>query len=154
VTARPEAVAEDCASFAFLQLCRNQPDLCEQTPGWLRTVARHEAYAWDRHTNRCVPLDEPAASIEGGSVTFADLVPAPVDVELAFDAREALRSLAGLGDRRRTALTLKVARYSYRRSKSCSASRFTWINRHLTEGRAELRKQARVAEAAVEARCR
>jgi len=150
----PEAVAEDCASFAFLQLCRRQPERCEQTPGWLRVVARHEAYAWHRHTNRCWSLDEPAASVEGGSVTFTDLVPAPVDIELAFDAREALRSLAGLGDRRRTALTLKVAGYSYREIQDLLGVTFTWINRHLTEGRAELRKRARLAEAAVEARCR
>jgi RNA polymerase sigma factor (sigma-70 family) len=148
----PEAVAEDCASFAFLQLCRNQPDRCEQTPGWLRTVARHEAYAWHRHTNRCWSLDERAAG--GGGAAFTDLVPAPVDVELAFDAREALRSLAGLGDRRRTALTLKVAGYSYREIQDLLGVTFTWINRHLTEGRAELRKRARLADAAVEARCR
>ena len=150
----PEAVAEDCASIAFLQLCRRQPERCEQTPGWLRVVARHEAYAWHRHTNRCWSLDEPAASVEGGSVTFTDLVPAPVDVELAFDAREALRSLAGLGDRRRTALTLKVAGYSYREIQELLGVTFTWINRHITEGRAELRKRERVADAAVEARCR
>ena len=85
---------------------------------------------------------------------FTDLVPAPVDVELAFDAREALRSLAGLGDRRRTALTLKVAGYSYREIQELLGVTFTWINRHLTEGRAELRKRAREADAAVEARCR
>ena len=100
----PEAVAEDCASIAFLQLCRTQPERCEQTPGWLRVVARHEAYAWHRHTKRCWSLDEPAPAVEGSRAAFTDLVPAPVDVELAFDAREALRSLAGLGDRRRTAL--------------------------------------------------
>ena len=77
----------------------------------------------------------------------------PVDVELAFDAREALRSLARLGDRRRTALTLKVAGYSYREIQDLLGVTFTWINRHLTEGRAELRKRARLADAAVEARC-
>jgi len=150
----PEAVAEDCASFAFMQLCRTQPDRCEQTPGWLRTVARHEAYAWHRHTNRCWSLDEPAPALDGRRATFTDLVPAPVDVELAVDAREALRSLAGLGDRRRTALTLKVAGYSYSEIQQLLGVTFTWINRHVTEGRAELRKRARVAEAAAEARCR
>jgi RNA polymerase sigma factor (sigma-70 family) len=149
----PEAVAEDCASFAFLQLCRNQPERREQTPGWLRTVARHEAYAWHRHSNRCWSLDEPARGVDGGSLTFTDLVPEPVDVELAFDAREALRSLAGLGDRRRTALTLKVAGYSYREIQEMLGVSFRWISRHVTEGRGELRRQARLAEAAVDARC-
>ena len=77
----PEAVAEDCASFAFLQLCRRQPDRCEQTPGWLRVVARHEAYAWHRHTARCRSLDDPVSetsALGGGEcATFADLVRAP-----------------------------------------------------------------------------
>jgi RNA polymerase sigma factor (sigma-70 family) len=136
----PEAVAEDCASIAFLQLCRRQPERCEQTPGWLRVVARHEAYAWHRHTNRCWSLDEPVPAADGGRITFTDLVPAPVDVELAFDAREALRSLAALGDRRRTALTLKVAGYSYREIQELLGVTFTWVNRHITEGRGELRK--------------
>jgi DNA-directed RNA polymerase specialized sigma24 family protein len=95
-----------------------------------------------------------APAFEGGRASFTDLVPAPVDVELAFDAREALRSLAGLGDRRRTALTLKVAGYSYREIQELLGVTFTWINRHITEGRAELRKRERVADAAVEARCR
>ena len=38
----PEAVAEDCASLAFLQLCRTQPDRTVNVAGWLRVVARHE----------------------------------------------------------------------------------------------------------------
>jgi RNA polymerase sigma factor (sigma-70 family) len=143
----PEAVAEDCASIAFLQLCRKQPDRCERTPGWLRVVARHEAYAWHRHARRCWSLDEPVAESSatgaGERATFADLVRAPVDVDLAVDAREALRSLAGLGDRRRAALTLKVAGYSYREIQEILGVTYTWINRHLTEGRAALRRQAR-----------
>ena len=152
----PEAVAEDCASFAFLQLCRRQPTRCEQTPGWLRIVARHEAYAWHRHTRRCPSLDEPvsdAPELGGDRATFADLVRAPVDIELAVDAREALRSLAGLGERRRTALTLKVAGYSYREIQELLGVSYTWINRHITEGRAKLRERARDAEEAVEEAC-
>ena len=151
----PEAVAEDCASFAFLQLCRRQPDRCDQTPGWLRVVARHEAYAWHRHMRRYLSLDDPVAeapSLGGGDrATYADLVRAPVDVELAVDAREALRALAGLGERRRAALTLQVAGYSYREIQALLGVSYTWINRHVTEGRATLRERARAADAEVEA---
>ena len=147
----PEAVAEDCASFAFLQLCRCQPRRCEQTGGWLRTVARHEAYKWHRLIRRFPSLDEGPLTTggEGGErVPPADRVSAPVDVDLAVDAREALRSLAGLGDRRRAALTLKVAGYSYREIQQLLGVSYTWVNRHITEGRAELRERAREVEAA------
>jgi RNA polymerase sigma factor (sigma-70 family) len=154
----PEAVAEDCASIAFLQLCRKQPERCEQTPGWLRVVARHEAYAWHRHIKRCPSLDEPLAEVSamgaGERATFADLVRAPVDVELAVDAREALRGLAGLGERRRAALTLKVAGYSYKEIQELLGVSYTWVNRHITEGRAKLRQSAREAEEAIEGACR
>ena len=152
----PEAVAEDCASFAFLQLCRRQPHRCEQTPGWLRIVARHEAYAWHRHMHRFPSLDEGPRRTkgEGGEpLSPAERIRSPVDVDLAVEAREALRSLAGLGERRRAALTLKVAGYSYREIQEMLGVTYTWINRHLTEGRAALRRQAREADEPVAGRC-
>ena len=149
----PEAVAEDCASFAFLQLCRRQPNRCEQTPGWLRTVARHEAYAWHRLTNRFPSLDEGPRRTrgeEGEPLSPAERIRAPVDVELAVEARDALRSLAELGDRRRAALTLQVAGYSYREIQGLLGVSYTWVNRHITEGRAKLRQRAHDAEDGVE----
>jgi len=153
----PEAVAEDCASFAFMQLCRRQPSRCEHTPGWLRTVARHEAYAWHRHMRRFPSLDEGprrTGGEGGGPISPAERVRAPVDVELAVDARDALRSLAGLGERRRAALTLQVAGYSYREIQQLLGVSYTWVNRHITEGRAKLRERARVAQEAVDPSCR
>jgi RNA polymerase sigma factor (sigma-70 family) len=145
----PEAVAEDCASFAFLQLCRRQPNRCEQTPGWLRTVARHEAYAWHRLMHRFPSLDEGPRRTEsegGGPISPAERIRAPVDVDLAVDAREALRTLAGLGERRRAALTLQVAGYSYKEIQQLLGVSYTWVNRHITEGRAKVRERAREAE--------
>jgi RNA polymerase sigma factor (sigma-70 family) len=150
----PEAVAEDCASFAFLQLCCSQPERCAQTPGWLRVVARHEAYAWHRRTSRFPSLDEPAGAprADGGArTTFAELVRAPLDVELAVEAREALRGLARLGDARRAALTLKVAGYSYREIQELLGVSYTWVNRHITEGRRKLRHDAAEADRRVDA---
>jgi RNA polymerase sigma factor (sigma-70 family) len=150
----PEAVAEDCASFAFLQLCRTQPRRSGQTPAWLRTVARYEAYAWHRHRRRFPSLDEGpqrTQSEDGESVPASERVRAHVDVELPVEAREALRSLAALGERRRAALTLQVAGYSYREIQQLLGVTYTWVNRHITEGRAQLRRQASEAEQAVEA---
>ena len=153
----PEAVAEDCASFAFLQLCRRQPNRCEQTPGWLRTVARHEAYAWHRHMHRFPSLDEGPRRTggEGGEpISPAERIRARVDVDLAVDAREALRTLAGLGERRRAALTLQVAGYSYKEIQEMLGVSYTWINRHISEGRAKLRERAQEADAAADEACR
>jgi RNA polymerase sigma factor (sigma-70 family) len=137
----PEDVAEDCVSFAFLQLCRKQPAGGEATVGWLRVVARHEAYAWQRGARRLRSLDECASrrTHDGEYVSVAELVRAPVDVELAVEAREALRALARLRPKRRRALALKVAGLHYREIQERLGVTYTWVNRHISEGRAELR---------------
>jgi DNA-directed RNA polymerase specialized sigma24 family protein len=51
--------------------------------------------------------------------------------------REPLRALAGLRCRRRI-LELKVAGFSYREIMELLGVTYTNVNRHLTEGRAEL----------------
>ena len=95
----PEAVAEDCASFAFLQLCRKQPERGPATVGWLRLVARHEAFAWRRQRRRLRVIDQE----DGWSrpTPVVECIPARLDVEIAHEARELLRSIAGLGTHRR-----------------------------------------------------
>jgi RNA polymerase sigma factor (sigma-70 family) len=143
----PEAVAEDCVCFAYLQLCRRQPERRDQTPGWLRTVARHEAYAWHGYNRRFPTTDGgPAGGADGERlverVSAAEQIPAPVDVELAFQAREALRSVAGLGQRRRIALTLQIAGFSYAEIQATLGVTYTWVNRHITEARGKLRRDA------------
>jgi RNA polymerase sigma factor (sigma-70 family) len=153
----PEAVAEDCASFAILQLYRRKPDAPDVTPGWLRVVARHEAYAWHSDNKRFPRVRETrpdGPTLERGveAVSAAELIESPVDVELAFQAREALRALAGLGERRRVALTLKVAGYSYAEIQQRLGVTYTWVNRHVTEARGKLRRDAQVADEAVDLR--
>jgi DNA-directed RNA polymerase specialized sigma24 family protein len=93
----PEAVAEDCASFAFLQLCRNQPERGPGTVGWLRVVARHEAFAWLRQRRRLPVLEEEEEEGWNRSTPGVERIPARLDVELAHEARELLRSIAALG---------------------------------------------------------
>jgi RNA polymerase sigma factor (sigma-70 family) len=65
-----------------------------------------------------------------------------LDTELAVEAREALRALAGLRWRRRRVLELKLAGFSYREIMELLGVTYTNVNRHLTEGRAELRRAA------------
>src|SRR3954454_14730167 len=108
-----DEVAEDAAAHAWVQLCRTQPERTEKLPGWLRVVALYEGYNLLRKAGR-EPLFEDACRRERGSagggkpVPLEEIAEAPVDVDLAVEAREALRALAGLRWRRRRMLALKA----------------------------------------------
>ena len=134
----PEAVAEDCASFAFLQLCRKQPERGPATVGWLRIVARHEAFAWLRQRCRLRVLDEEDGW--GPPTPAVERIPARLDIELAHAARELLRSIAALGTHRRRALTLRAAGYSYREIQQAAG-------RHLHLGQPSRRRGPAGAQA-------
>ena len=85
----------------------------------------------------------------GQPLDWQELLPSTVDTELAVEARELLRGLAGLRWHQRTVLTLQLAGYSYTEIAERLGKTYTWVNRHLTEGRAELRhRQACEVEAA------
>jgi DNA-directed RNA polymerase specialized sigma24 family protein len=66
-------------------------------------------------------------------------------VELAVEAREALRALAGLRWRRRRVLELRLAGYRYKEIARVLGVTYTNMNRPVTEGRAELRELANAA---------
>ena len=88
--------------------------------------------------------DKPHRRRDGASgepVHWQELLPAPVDTELAVDARELLRALASLRWHQRAVLTLRLAGYSYKEIAERLGKTYTWVNRHLTEGRAELRRR-------------
>jgi RNA polymerase sigma factor (sigma-70 family) len=141
-TGASPALVEDACCFAWLQLLRYQPDR-DHTVGWLRVVARHEALRLLAKGPRLESLDEPVGREEGeGSLALADVVPGDFDLERTLEAREALRSLAGLRWRRRRALALQAAGYSYKEITEKLGVTYTNVNRHITEGRAELRKAA------------
>jgi RNA polymerase sigma factor (sigma-70 family) len=149
VTARrfggSQELAEDACAFAWLQLLRCQPDR-EAVVGWLRVVARNEGLRLLRIRRRepfledrpCLRSD-PAS---GEPLGWQELLPAADDIEVAVEARELLRALAGLRWHQRTALTLQLAGYSYNEIAQRLGRTYTWVNRHLTEGRAELRRRS------------
>jgi RNA polymerase sigma factor (sigma-70 family) len=148
VTARrlggSQELAEDACAFAWLQLLRCQPDR-EAVAGWLRVVARNEGYRLLR-TSRREPFleDKPYPRCDGATgepLDWQELLPAAVDTELAVEARELLRSLACLRWHQRTVLTMQLAGYSYKEIAQRLGKTYTWVNRHLTEGRAELRRR-------------
>jgi DNA-directed RNA polymerase specialized sigma24 family protein len=92
------------------------------------------------------PLEEPTSEgwdgQTGEPLTLAERIPAPVDTELAVEAREALRALPGLRWRPRRVLALKLAGFSYHDIMEFLGVTYTNVNRHLSEGRAELRSTA------------
>jgi RNA polymerase sigma factor (sigma-70 family) len=148
VTARrfggSQELAEDACAFAWLQLLRCQPDR-EAVVGWLRVVARNEGHRLLRISRREPFLeDRPHPrhdTASGEPLDWQELLPAPVDTELAAEAREALRALSGLRWHQRTVLTMQLAGYSYKEIAARLGKTYTWVNRHLTEGRAELRRR-------------
>jgi len=140
-----DATVEDAVSFAFLQLCRTPPERGDSLSAWLRVVARHEALRDDRRQRRTVSLDAPPPGQDeqtGERMNLADRLPAPVDTELAVEAREALRALADLRWRRRRVLALKVAGFSYAEIQERLGLTYTNVNRQLTRSRKELRDAA------------
>jgi RNA polymerase sigma factor (sigma-70 family) len=141
-----EALAEDACAHAWLQLCRTQPERTDSLPGWLRVVALHEGFRLLRKGARELPAEDVCRQERqeegrgGKSVPLAEILEAPVDVELAVEAREALRAVAGLRWRRRRMIELRLAGYSYQEIARMLGVTYTNVNRHVTEGNAELRE--------------
>ena len=148
VTARrfggSQELAEDACAFAWLQLLQYQPDR-EAVVGWLRVVARNEGLRLLRTSRREPSLEDrphPRHDVASGEpLDWQELLAAPADTELAVEAREVLRALAGLRWHQRTVLTMQLAGYSYKEIALRLGRTYTWVNRHLTEGRAELRRR-------------
>jgi len=134
----PEALIEDACATAWAILLRRQPERTETLFGWLRTVAIHEAYALSRQQRRTASLDHVDA--RGGD----DLVARLEDhrsLEDALEARGALRVLAGLPERQRTTLALKVAGFRYAEIQRLRGDvTYTNVNRQLVKARQRIRE--------------
>jgi RNA polymerase sigma factor (sigma-70 family) len=119
-------LAEDACGLAWLQLLRLQPD-ADRIVGWLYTVAKHEAFALLARARREIPGDElPIVATVSDS---ADVV----------DARDALRLLAQLKPQQRQVLLLRAEGHSYKAICELTGRTYTWVNRHISEGRQALR---------------
>lgn len=141
----PEALIEDACQFAWLALCRHQPER-DNVLAWLGVVARHEALRLVGQWKRLTPASSVSITDERGNRQEfdPDLTPAPERDPLdALDARATFDALAALKPAQRSALALKAFGFSYREiQRLCGDRTYTWVNRHITEGRAALRAQA------------
>ena len=141
----PEELIEDACQFAWLTLCRKQPER-DNIVGWLVVVARHEAYRLARDYKRTRPASCVANTDEHGRTSEfdPDQVQGPErDLIAGLEARGAIEQLAGLRPAQRQTLSLKAAGFSYKEIQEiCGGKTYTWVNRHITEGRAALRALA------------
>ena len=116
---------------------------------WLTVVARREAYRLVREYRRATPASDIVSVDDHGraDVFDADQVEAPERGPLGPMAmRELLEALAGLRPGQRRTLALKVAGFSYKEiQRLCGGKTYTWVNRHITEGRAALRAHVQAA---------
>lgn len=95
---------------------------------WLKVVARHEAF--DARRKR---LGE---RLDDGAL--AALTPAPTPRR--DDALDLLHAVGRLHPMQRYALARQAAGLSYHEIVAESGRTYTWVNRHLAEGRAALRE--------------
>jgi RNA polymerase sigma factor (sigma-70 family) len=125
---------EDACQTAWTILLRRQPDRASVF-AWLYVVAIHEAYRLSAIERRELHLEDLA--IEGDWET---ILASRVTVEDQLDALEALRALAGLPDRQRQDLSLRVAGFTYREIAAMTGGRtYTNVNKHLVKARAAIR---------------
>ena len=128
----PDALVEDACQAAWVIAWTHRDRVSDECPlGWLVTVARHELLALLRKCRHELATGEEMITADRRC-----------DVELALDAREALAALTTLSANQRQALSLKAAGYSYGELAELTGKTYTWVNRHLSEGRARLRALA------------
>jgi DNA-directed RNA polymerase specialized sigma24 family protein len=126
----PDELIEDACAIAWMQLCRTQPTR-ENIMAWLITVARHAALHLLKGETATEELED-AGWVVGGSVDD--------DADLAREVRALLEGLSELKPAQRTTLALKAAGFKYTEIQElCGGKTYTWVNRHITEGRAALR---------------
>jgi DNA-directed RNA polymerase specialized sigma24 family protein len=75
-------------------------------------------------------------------VALSGARPSPPTSRWRSRPREALRALSGLRRRRRHVLEPKLAGFSYREIMELLGVIYTNVNRHLSEGRTDLRRAA------------
>jgi DNA-directed RNA polymerase specialized sigma24 family protein len=131
----PRELIEDACQVAWTIMLRSQPDRTAIF-AWLRVVAIHEAYRLSAIERRELRVGDLAT--EGDWET---ILAGCVTVEDQLEALEALRALAGLPDRQRQDLSLRVAGFSYREIAAMTDGRtYTNVNKHLVKARTAIRR--------------
>lgn len=121
--------AEDAMAFAWLQLARREDELVGNVAGWLYTVAKHELWAQLRIARRATGIDAPEQAVE-------------YDLVEALEAGRIAALMAQLKPQQRLVLRLRAQGWSYSQIAAITGRSYTWVNRHISEGRAALRRLA------------
>lgn len=126
-----DGLVEDAVMFAWEQLVRRGLDDYSQVLGWLVTVATHEAYSVSRKRGR-----------EAGDEPLFYAVSEASDPQAQVEARDEVALLAQLKPQQQVTLGLLGQGYSYREICEITGKTYTWVNRHIAEGKAALRDLA------------
>lgn len=122
----PRELIEDACQTAWTIMLRSQPDRTAIF-AWLRVVAKHETFALLARARSEIPGEERPAVASAGDL--ADVV----------EARDALRLIAQLKPQQREVLLLRAEGHSYKAICEFTGRTYTWVNRHISEGRYALR---------------
>jgi RNA polymerase sigma factor (sigma-70 family) len=120
-------LAEDACGLAWLQLLRVQPG-GDRIGGWLYIVAKHEAFTLLARSGREIAHEELPA------------VGRTVELEEMLDARTVLSLISQLKPQQRLVLLLQAEGHSYKSICELTGRTYTWVNRHISEGRRALRR--------------
>jgi DNA-directed RNA polymerase specialized sigma24 family protein len=121
----PLATLEDGASFAWAALVARPPADDSSLLGWLIVVARHEVL---RLLRRWEQPHELLPERFGGSDSLGE----------QLEARELLDRIGELRPGQRTALTCRALGLTYKEAQRATGRTYTWMNRHVVEGRRAL----------------
>jgi DNA-directed RNA polymerase specialized sigma24 family protein len=136
----PREVVEDACSFAWLQLLRHQPERGDQLIGWLRLVAERRAWALMRGERRALRASDLGGDLDDGDtdpLAAAGGTTAP-DLAAMLDDRATVALLRRLKPQQRTCLILRGQGYTYKQIQAATGQTYTWVNRHVTEGKRAL----------------
>jgi RNA polymerase sigma factor (sigma-70 family) len=126
-TSVPDALIEDACAEAWLIAWRYRETIDDARPlAWLVVVATHELFALLRKLRN--------ETDDGGVEPFTNVG----DPELAFETREALEALSSLKPQQREALGLRAGGFSYEEIQALTGRTYTWVNRHVSEGKRAL----------------
>jgi RNA polymerase sigma factor (sigma-70 family) len=121
-------VAEDAVGEAWLIAWRARERVdAEYADHWLAVVARHECYRLLARAADTLPSE------------YDQIDPRTLDPNDLLTARDRLRTVMAMRPQRRTALLGRAFGFSYQEIAQASGHTYTWVNRHVTEGRAQLR---------------
>lgn len=125
-------LAEEAATVTWLILLRRQPDRDRPLNAWLYVTALTAARRIRRQGHHLELFEIPDQTAAGVGRDPLEIV----------GQRDQLQLLEQLSASQRNTLTLLGRGYSHREIAAATGHTYTWVHRHITEGRAALRRLA------------